>query len=576
MPSEEVIDKNAIDTIATKLRSAAEQLTGPGAPFEVERRQTNGVELLAYKNAPATLRDALAEGRVHGDKPFITFESERYSFEQYFESVDRLAYHLVHHYSICKGDRVAIAMRNYPEWMMAFNAIVSVGAIVVPLNSWGREDELVYTLSDAGAKLVFCDQQRAQYLGGNLQQLDCTAIVVRGEDKELPERMDSWASTQTGSNSMPDVDISAGDPVMLMYTSGTTGKPKGAVTTNFAICQTLINFEVHSYISAMVNPETIEKMLGSGFEPSTLLAVPLFHVSGCHSVFMLSLRGGRKVSMMYKWNPEQALSIIEQESITIFVGVPTMSLALLESPAFERSNTTSLYSIGAGGAACPPHLKDLIYSKLPDAYPGTGYGMTETNAVCANCTGEAFQVNPTSSGTLSPIVECKTVDDQGNTLLSGEPGEIYIKSPTNVSQYWNLPEASASTFIDGWVATGDIGYVDSNNFIYIVDRKKDMVIRGGENIFPIEIEGVLQTNKHVLEASVYGVPHDKLGEELAATVSVHEQSTVTQEELKQFVAQRVAGFKVPSHITLSTEPLAKNATGKLLKKEIRQSFLDSL
>jgi len=576
MPSEEVIDNNAIDTIANKLRGAAAQLTGPGGPFEVERRETNGVELLAYKSAPATLRDALAEGRAHGDKAFITYDSERYSFQQYFNSVDRLAYHLVHHYCIGKGDRVAIAMRNYPEWMMAFNAIVSVGAIVVPLNSWGREEELVYTLSDAGAKLVFCDHQRAQYLAANLEQLDCTAIVVRGEERELPQRMDSWASTQNGPNSMPDIDISASDPVIFMYTSGTTGKPKGAVSANYAICQTLFNFEVHGYISAMVNPETIEKMLGSGFEPSTLLAVPLFHVSGCHSVFMLSLRGGRKISIMYKWNPEQALSIIEQESITVFVGVPTMSLALLESPAFDSSNTSSLYSIGAGGAACPPHLKDLIYNKLPHAYPGTGYGMTETNAACANCTGEAFKVNPSSSGTLSPIIQCKTVDEQGNTLASGEVGEIYIKSPTNVSHYWNLPEASASTFIDGWVVTGDVGYIDSNNFIYIVDRKKDMVIRGGENIFPVELEGLLQTNSEVLEASVYGVPHDKWGEELAATVSVQANSTVTQEELKLFVAQRVAAYKVPEYITLCTEPLAKNATGKLLKKVIRQSFLDSL
>jgi long-chain acyl-CoA synthetase len=576
MLSKEDVEMNAIDTIANKLRDAAEQLTSPGSPFEVERRQTNGVDLLAYKNAPATLRDALSEGRAHGDKAFITFESESYSFQQYFESVDRLAYHLVNHYSICKGDRVAIAMRNYPEWMMAFNAIISVGAIVVPLNSWGREDELVYSLNDAGAKLVFCDQQRAQYLADNLQQLNCMAVVVRSQDGELSERMEPWASTQTGSHGMPDVDISSGDPVMLMYTSGTTGKPKGAVSTNFAICQAVFNFEVHSYISAMANPETIEEMMGSGFEPATLLAVPLFHVSGCHSVFLLSLRGGRKVSIMYKWNPEQALSIIEQERITIFVGVPTMSLALFESPAFPGSDTSSLYSIGAGGAACPPHLKDLIYGKLPHAYPGTGYGMTETNAVCANCTGEAFKVNPSSSGTLSPIVECKTVDDQGQTLPSGQVGEIYIKSPTNVSQYWNLPEASAGTFIEGWVATGDIGYVDSNNFIYIVDRKKDMVIRGGENIFPVELEGILQTNGDVLEASAYGVPHDKWGEELAATVSVHADSTVTEEQLKLFVAQRVAAYKVPSYITLSKEPLAKNATGKLLKKEIRQAFLDSL
>ena len=567
---------NAVQVIADKLKEAREQLTGLGAPFEVERRQYSGTDLLAYKNAPATLRDALDQGRVHGEKTFITFEDERYSFDEYFDSVDRLGHYLVNHYGVAKGDRVAIAMRNYPEWMVAFTAIISVGAIVVPLNSWGKADELAYALGDAGCRLVFCDQQRADYIGDALQELDCRAVVAKGRPGETRERIDSWESTQQGPASLPDVDISTGDLVMLMYTSGTTGKPKGAVSTNFAMCQMLINFEVHSYMSAMANPETIEKMLGSGFEPSSLLAVPLFHVSGCYSVFLLNLRGGRKTSIMYKWDAAEALSIIEKERLTVFVGVPTMSLTLLESPAFREADTSSLYSIGAGGAACPPHLKDIIYSKLPDAYPGTGYGMTETNAACANCTGEAFRVNPSAAGTVSPVIECKTVDEQGNALAPGATGEIYVKSPTNAQQYWNLPEASAGTFIDGWVATGDVGYVDENNFIYIVDRIKDMVIRGGENIYPIEIEGILQTHPAVVEAAVYGVPHDHWGEELMATVSLHEGSSVTSQELQQHVASQVAAFKVPSYISLSSEPLAKNATGKLLKKVIRQAYLESI
>ena len=567
---------SAVQAIADKLNEAREQLTGPGGPFEVERRQFNGTDLLAYKNAPATLRDALDQGRTHGDKTFITFEDERYSFDEYFDSVDRLGHYLVNHYGVVKGDRVAIAMRNYPEWMVAFTAIISIGAIVVPLNSWGKADELIYALGDAGARLVFCDQQRADHIADALQELDCHAVVARGQPGETREQVDSWESTQQGPASLPDVDISAGDLVMLMYTSGTTGNPKGAVSTNFAMCQMLINFEVHSYMSAMANPKTIEKMLGSGFEPSALLAVPLFHVSGCYSVFLLNLRGGRKTSIMYKWDAAEALSIIEKERLTVFVGVPTMSLTLLESPAFQGADTSSLYSIGAGGAACPPHLKDLIYDKLPDAYPGTGYGMTETNAACANCTGEAFRVNPSAAGTVSPVVECKTVDEQGNTLAPGATGEIYVKSPTNAQQYWNLPEASAGTFIDGWVATGDVGYVDENNFIYIVDRIKDMVIRGGENIYPIEIEGILQTHPAVVEAAAYGVPHDHWGEELIATVSLHEGSSVTSQELQQYVASQVAAYKVPSHISLSSESLAKNATGKLLKKVIRQGYLDSI
>lgn len=560
--------------IIQKLNDAQQQLTGPEGPFEIELRQINGVELRTYKAAPVTLRDALAQGRSHADKTFVTFGDERYSFKEFFQAVDRAGNHLVTHFDIAKGDRVAIAMRNYPEWMMAFVAVVSIGAVVVPLNSWGQADELEYALQDAGAKLLFCDQQRANYIEDRLESLGCAAVIAKAEGDTTNPLISSWESTQLGPAELPDVDISSGDLAMIMYTSGTTGKPKGAASTNFNVCQALFNFEVHSYISAMANPETIEKMMASGFEPSTLLSVPLFHVSGCYAVFMLNLRGGRKTSILYKWSPEEALKIIEKERITIFTGVPTMTMALLESPFFEKTDTSSLYNVGAGGTACPPHLKDLIYGKIPHVYPGTGYGMTETNATCASGTGEAFRLRPGSAGTLSPIVECKSVDEMGNDLPRGESGEIYVKSPANAQQYWNLPEATAETFKDGWVATGDVGYVDEDGFLYIVDRIKDMVIRGGENIYPIEIEGVLLSHPRVQEAAVYGVPHDKLGEEVAATI--YAQGPCTQAELTEFVAGQLASFKVPAYVTVSWEPLAKNATGKLLKKTIRQDYLSTL
>jgi len=560
--------------IVQKLADSAGQLTGPGAPFEIEHRQINGVDLRTYKNAPATLRDALAEGRVHGAKTFITFEDERYSFDQFWAAADRAAHRMVNHYNIAKGDRVAIAMRNYPEWMMAFVATVSIGAVVVPLNSWGQADELEYALGDAGAKLLFCDQQRAGFIAEKLGELNCKAVIAKGDGSLLGEHIDSWESTQEAPAELPAADINSGDLAMIMYTSGTTGKPKGAVSTNFNVCQALCNFEVHAYMSAMANPETIEKMMGSGFEPATLLCVPLFHVSGCYSVFMLNLRGGRKTSILYKWDPEEALRTIERERITIFTGVPTMTMALLESPEFASTDTSSLFTLGAGGTASPPHLKDLIYSKVPDSYPGTGYGMTETNATCASCTGEAYRLRPTSAGTLSPIVECKSVDENGKDLPQGQSGELYVRSPANVQQYWNLPEASAATFIDGWVATGDVGYVDEEGFLYIVDRIKDLVIRGGENIYPIEIEGILLGHPSVREAAVYGVPHDHWGEELATTV--YAEGDVTAEQLQAHIKEQVAGFKVPTYVTISSEPLTKNATGKLLKKAIRQDYLDSL
>lgn len=555
-------------------QQAIGQLTGEGAPFELVDRQVNGVPLRCYKQAPTTLREALAEGRQHGDKTSVTYEDERFSFDDLFAIADRLAKHLVEHYEVSKGDRVAIAMRNYPEWMASYIAIVSIGAIVVPLNSWAQPDELEYLIGDAGARLVFTDQQRATYLQGRLAKLQCTVVVVRGEADALGEGFDSFESTQHGAAEMPDVDIGSGDLAMIMYTSGTTGKPKGAVSTHFAICQALYNMEMNAYASAMANPDTVGKMMTSGFEPSTLLAVPLFHVSGCYAVFMLNIRGGRKTSIMYKWNPEEALRIIEAERISVFNGVPAMTIAMLESPAFETTDTSSLFSIGAGGTACPPHLKDLIYDKVPDAYPGTGYGMTETNATCSSFTGQAYKLKPNASGLVSVIVDCKTVDESGNDLPVGGTGEFYVRSPTNVQQYWNLPEASAETFRDGWVATGDVGYIDEQGFLYVVDRIKDMVIRGGENIYPIEVEGVLLTHPSVREAAVYGVPHETWGEELAATVFAEPGTTV--EDLKAYMAPKLAAFKIPEYITVSAEPLAKNATGKLVKKEIRQAYLDGL
>ncbi len=555
-------------------RQAIDQLTGEGAPFELVDRQVNGVPLRCFKQAPTTLREALAEGRQYGDKTSVTYEDERFTFDDLFAIADKLGKHLVEHYQVGKGDRVAIAMRNYPEWMASYIAIVSIGAIVVPLNSWAQPDELEYLISDAGARLVFTDQQRATYLQGRLEQLQCTAVVVRGDADALGKGFDSFESTQQGAAEMPDVDIAAGDLAMIMYTSGTTGKPKGAVSTHFAICQALYNMEMNAYASAMANPDTVGKMMASGFDPSTLLAVPLFHVSGCYAVFMLNVRGGRKTSIMYKWNPEEALRIIEAERISVFNGVPAMTIAMLESPAFESTDTSSLFSIGAGGTACPPHLKDLIYDKVPDAYPGTGYGMTETNATCSSFTGQAYQLKPDASGLVSVIVDCKTVDESGNDLPQGSTGEFYVRSPTNVQQYWNLPEATAETFRDGWVATGDVGYIDDQGFLYVVDRIKDMVIRGGENIYPIEVEGVLLTHPAVREAAVYGVPHDTWGEELAATVFAEPGTTI--DELKAYMAPKLAAFKIPEYITISGDPLAKNATGKLIKKEIRQAYLDSL
>jgi long-chain acyl-CoA synthetase len=561
--------------ILTRLQQASDLLLQSDGSHRITTALIDGVELRVYANAPSSLREAMNAGRVHGDKTFIVYEGERWSFDRFFAEADKIGALMASRYGIVKGDRVAIAMRNYPEWMIAFMAIVSIGAIVVPLNSWGQADELKYGLTDAGAKLVFCDQQRLTYIGAALSDLNIEAVVVRpeGDNNGIAQTWEELLRN-AGDATLPTVAIGPEDLAMIMYTSGTTGKPKGAASTNRAICQALYNFEFHAYSSAMANPDRIGKMMEAGFEPATLLVVPLFHVSGCFAVFLLNLRGGRKTSIMYKWDVEQALQVIEQERITTFTGVPAMSLALLESPAFDAADTRSLSVLGFGGAACPPHLPDLVFHKLPDCYPGTGYGMTETCATGASCTGDAFREMKGTAGSVSPIVDIKTVDENGRDLAQGESGEIYVRSPTNVREYWNLPEATAESFRDGWLATGDVGYVDANNFLYVVDRIKDMVIRGGENIYPVEIEGCMIEHPAVVEVTAYGVPHDSWGEELAVTVYC--TGDVEADELKSWVGQRLAGFKVPAYISFQSEPLPKNATGKVLKKQVRQAYLDSL
>ena len=555
--------------ILSKLDAAQTQLIAPGSPFEVQELQLqDGVTIRHYPKAPIHLREALNAGRKYGESIFITYEDEVITFNDFFNQVDRLSHYLIQECKIQRGDRIAIAMRNYPEWMIAFTATVSIGAIIVPLNSWGKKHELEYSLRDSSSKLLFCDQERFNQLDEFLEDLPLKAILVRATEKLQNPKVVNYSITQKHLGNLSDVTIEAFDDVLLMYTSGTTGKPKGAVSTNFALTQALYNFEMHAAMSAMANQDLIAKMMENGFQPSTLLAVPLFHVSGCHSVFMLNLRGGRKISMMYKWDPEVALKIIEKERITTFTGAPIMSTHLLSHPNWKDTDTSSLFAIGVGGAACPSGLAKLVYEKISNVYAGTGYGLTETNATCSNFTGEAFRLRPDASGTVSPVVDIKTVDDEGKTLPTGETGEICIKSPTNARGYWNLAKESEETFKDHWVSTGDLGFLNKEKLVNIVGRIKDVIIRGGENIYPAEIEAVLSNYPGVEEASVYGLQDDAWGEIVGATVF---GIKINEEEIRNYVASQLAAFKVPEKIFISESPLERNAAGKLLAKKIKEN-----
>ena len=560
--------------IAQLLADASSQLTQDGAPYALTNLSVGGNNYRIYQDAPATMREALAVGRNHGEACFLEYESETWSFDRFYEHVDAIAYQLVNRYNIQKGDRIAIAMRNFPEWMTAYVAVGTLGAVVVPLNSWGQKEELEYGLSDCGAKAVFCDQQRYNHIADSLVSMDLKAIVARPTEAITGDNAESYDNFIEGIGKVeaPSFEVDSEDPAMIMYTSGTTGKPKGVVSSHRNIIQAIYNFECGAISSAMANPKAIEAMFASGNPSSSLLAVPLFHVSGCYAMFLLSLRGGRKIVMMYKWDAGKALELIEEKKITTLSAVPTMVMDVLDHPNFDNTDTSSLFSLGGGGAACPPRFSELAHEKIDNVYAGTGYGMTENNATCSNCTGEAFRYKPRSSGVLSPIVEFKTCDEEGNDLPKGATGEIWIRSATVAQGYWNKPEATAETFIDGWVVTGDIGYIDDENFVFIVDRAKDIIIRGGENISAAEVEGCLHDHPSVWEVAAISVPHDTLGEELGVVLNTKENQSITPDEVQAFVKERLAGYKVPSKVWVIDETMPRNATGKILKKVLQEQY----
>ena len=544
------------------------QLTGPGAPWEV-RRGEDGVAY--YPQAPANLVQALAVARQHGDREFLVYEGERRSFNQLMAEADAIAAALQAS-GVALGDRVGLAMRNYPEWMAVFIAVVTIGAVIVPVNSWGQAADISHALGDAGVRLAFLDEARYQGIADWLAAEGVTGVIARPADPADPRGMAAFVAPYQGKAPAP-VAIDGGDLALIMYTSGTSGVPKGAASTHRAICQALYNFEFAAAAAAMCNMETIAAMLERGFESTSLLAVPLFHVSGCHAQFLSNLRGGRRIVMMYKWDVDRAIEYIEQERITSIAAAPSMVLDLLEAPAFARADTRSLFSIGIGGAATPPRVSALIAEKMPANFSGTGWGMTETNAAGASLTGTAFSTRPGSAGLPHPIVDIRICDEEGAELAAGQTGEIQVRSPSNIREYWRRPEANAKEFRDGWLLTGDIGYIDPDGYLYLADRAKDMIIRGGENIYPVEIENQLLELPAVKEVAVLGLPHERLGEEVTAVVHLHPGQALDEAQLLDFARSRLAAYKVPSRVFFIEQPLPRNATNKVLKRELKAQLL---
>ena len=543
-------------------------VTGPGQIFELIDGEVRGVKMKVFKNAPAHLGQVFAGSRGHGDKTFLVYEDEIITFAQAADRIDALASLLVNTYGVKKGDRVAVAMRNFPEWVMSFAAIISVGAINVSMNSWWTEDEMDFALEDSGATVLICDQQRFDIGAASCVKKNIKVLVVRPE-KPLPAGVDKWEEVLPLGDKHPGADISPDDDATILYTSGTTGRPKGAVSTHRAILSSIMAFSARNTIFQMSGTK-LKDVDGPEVPTSFILIVPLFHVTGCVPVMLSCFVAGLKLAIMYKWDPEKALEMIEREQITNFVGVPTQSWDLVNSPAFEKYDTSSLRAVGGGGAPSPTSLVGKVNDKVKNGNPQLGYGMTETNAFGPAITGSDYLSHPTSTGRASWPMFVEVRDENLKPVPTGQSGEIWFFGPMLIRGYWNRPDATKETIVDGWLRSGDLGRLDEEGFVYVEDRVKDMILRAGENVYGAEVESAIYEHPAVHEAAVFGVPHERLGEEVGVAILVNDGMTLTPEELWTFLDVKIAKFKIPTQVVIMTEPLPRNAAGKFLKRELQQ------
>jgi len=557
--------------------AAMAALSAPGAPFELKDEVIRGQKMRVYAAIPPSLRGIYDVARTRADQAFLVYEDEEWSFGDVLDHAAAFGSALVEHYKVQPGDRVAIAMRNFPEWIAAFIGITSVGGVSVSLNAWWTEDEMAYGLEDCGAKVLVADRERLERAQPCLARLGIHSVAVRSDGSDLPaiDALALWqqlVTPQVGTATMPEVEIAPEDDATILYTSGTTGFPKGAVSTHRAVLSALASFGCGTMARAMISSKDSE---GRTDPTSLILVVPLFHVTGCVAVMLSCVAAGYKLVMMHKWNPERALELIERERVTMFVGVPTQSWDLLESPDFASRDTSSLASIGGGGAPAPPELVKRVDSSF-SGRPGIGYGMTETNAYGPQNGGDDYVRKPTSSGRPVPALQMRVTDEEGNELGTGEVGEIWFRGPMVIRGYWNKPEATAETIVDGWLRSGDLGRIDEEGFVYVQDRAKDMVLRGGENVYCAEVEAAIYEHPAVYEAAVFGLPHARLGEEVAAAILLKDGAALEADALRAFVAERIASFKVPSQIEFHSESLPRNASGKILKRQIRDEWAERL
>ena len=555
----------------TALSSVIERLTAPGAPLETVPFERFGRSLPMLKNAPPTL--------VHyfdyycaqqGDKVFLVEGDTRMTFAQVHAAARTIAGGLVAGHGIKRGDRVGIAARNSINWILAYLGTLMAGGCATLLNGWWSGEELVDGIRLADCAMVLADEPRAARLDG---QVYPGKLVVFGHDADWRTGLAPLLAGG-GDETTPLPELTGDDLATILYTSGSTGQSKGAFSDHRGVVQGTMNYAAQTVMVFTYLGERGEAPDPS-VQPCSLVNVPLFHVTGEVPLFLQSFAIGRKLVLMPKWNAEEAMRLIEKEKVTYFVGVPLMSFEIATHPDRDKYDLSSCVSFAAGGAPRPVDHVTRIREALPHAFPLLGYGLTETNGVGCGNFNENYLAKPGSTGTASkPLVELGILDDDGKELAAGEIGEVSIRTICNFLGYWNNTEATKAAITpDGWFRSGDLGYLDEDGYLFIVDRKKDIIIRGGENISCIEVEQAIYSHPKIAEASVFGMPDERFGELPTGVFLAKDGEELGEDELRAYLQARIAPFKVPVRLWQERETLPRLGTEKVDKRTLKARYL---
>jgi acyl-CoA synthetase (AMP-forming)/AMP-acid ligase II len=567
-------------------KAAWDELTAPGAQFATKEITVRGVPIKVFESEIPSMRFVWELARGFGDRDYVVYEDERFTCEESHAIVRSLAHHLRDVHGVGSGDRVAIAMRNYPEWVFSYWAIVSLGAACVGMNAWWTTDEMKYGLADSAPKVLIADGERVERVLPVLDELRRSAplhVIAVRHDGDLPadaSRWDEVVDPATAPADLPPAEIDPDDDACIFYTSGTTGFPKGAQLTHRGSVHNLMHLvfmtTAAGLAAAKAGTPAPAPALGADGQPRQnvfMAPTPLFHVTANNCLLHPATLSGSRIVFTYKWDAGRALELIEREGVTNFSGVPTMSRELLMHPDWNTRDTSSLAGMGGGGAPLQPDLVDKIDKSLAGGVPSTGYGLTETHGIVTANAGALYVAKPASCGRVVPTLEAKLIDELGNEVEPGGVGEICVRGSVVIKGYLNRPEATAEAIQDGWFRTGDIAHIDEDGFVFIVDRAKDMVLRGGENVYCSEVEAAIYEHPGVAEVAVFGVPDDRLGEIVGAAIVLAAGTSLSEDELRAELSTRLAKFKIPERIWFLNEALPRNANGKFVKRELRASLL---